>query len=94
MIADRDRYFPIRTPIPETEHAKRLACAACGGLNPARFHRFAYDSREWSRLEAWQHLTEQQIPGAPQHSSVASSRVPWRKAHNEARHEWAWIYVG
>jgi hypothetical protein len=75
------------------ESAKMLGFLAAGGMNPMRGRRFVYSAAEWSRLEAWQHLTAQLIPGAP-HPAANQSRVPWRKAHNTARGEWAWIYVG
>lgn len=75
------------------EQIRRNYISAVWGSSSMLGRRFAYDSRDWSRLEAWEHLTAQHIPGAPM---VAPNicRVPWRKAHNEARHEWAWIYVG
>lgn len=83
----------VRAISERYEQIRRSCVALWYGRSPMVGRRFAYDSREWSRLQAWQHLTQQHIPGAPLAADNVC-RVPWRKDHNEARHEWAWIYVG
>ncbi len=82
-----------RSAIDQRIDAKRISFATAAGMNPMSGRRFVYDAWSYTRLEAWQNLTAQQIPGAPSFTRTVS-RTPWRKDHSFALAQWAWIYVG
>ncbi len=59
-------------------------------------HRVVYPKAEWSKVDAWENLHGQMIPGCPK---VAWDRQPWRAPPSGYVHGWrkahtatAWVY--